>query len=278
MPSNFITNDLALDAVGNIYGICANTIYRMTKAGVYTVLHSFGSVQNVDTEGYGPTAIAVSSDGTVYGVTTQGGAQQGGTLYRLASDGTYTVLHAFAQTTDGRYGNSLVRASDGTLYGTQQSGGGGSNNAAAGTLYRYGTDNTFTVLYTFTTSSALGGGPLGLTLSPAGTLYGVTAYSDQPNGRGALYKRTPDGVITVLYDFNNTQGNNRPSGPVTLAADGNLYGVSTSQDQRTALIYRVTLGGVYSAVKDPLPSISGFTSGSALILGADGALYGASYA
>jgi len=104
---------MAMDAAGNIYGTCGSRIYRQTPTGAYTTLHTFGYQQSIDTEGYNPTVITVSPDGTVYGITSQGGTNSDGTLYRLTSDGTFTVLHAFNGQTDGRYGTSLVRASDG---------------------------------------------------------------------------------------------------------------------------------------------------------------------
>src|SRR5436305_9948350 len=57
-----------------------------------------------------------------------------------------------------------------------------------------------------------------------GNLYG-TAVSGGANGRGAIYKITPAGIITSLHDFNVTDGSG-PQGGLSLGLDGNFYGAT----------------------------------------------------
>ena len=73
---------------GNFYGTAEfggvntyGTIFKITPAGVLTVLHSFG--YNSD-EGANPnTGLIVGSDGNIYGTTDYDGSEGSGTVYRL---------------------------------------------------------------------------------------------------------------------------------------------------------------------------------------------------
>src|SRR5215210_4703482 len=57
------------------------------------------------------------SDGNLYGTTQYGGSHNAGTVFSLAPDGTFTVLHEF-DGADGSLPNALIEARDGNLYGT----------------------------------------------------------------------------------------------------------------------------------------------------------------
>jgi len=58
----------------------------------------------------------------LYGPTYRGGAGIYGTLFRLATDGTFTKLYDFTGT-DGYYPQAaLVAGPDGTLYGSTEFG------------------------------------------------------------------------------------------------------------------------------------------------------------
>ncbi len=65
--------------------------------------------------------------GTIYGTTASGGVLNKGTIFRIATEGTFTVLHSFgdlAVTHDGANPQAaLVLTDDGYLYGTTQNGG-----------------------------------------------------------------------------------------------------------------------------------------------------------
>src|SRR5215831_2785422 len=59
-----------------------------------------------------------------------------------------------------------------------------------------------------------------------GNLYGVTTFGGNDNG-GTVFKITPNGTITTLYDFCTSSGcGYYPAGALVLGADGNFYGTT----------------------------------------------------
>jgi uncharacterized repeat protein (TIGR03803 family) len=120
---------------GNIYGTTAlggtdnfGTIFMVTPDGTETVLYAFKSGATrltVGPDGAEPAAgVTEGSDGNFYGTAAAGGANGGGTLFRLTPTGAFTVLYSFGHF-DGP-DTTLVQGSDGNLYGATY--GGGANN------------------------------------------------------------------------------------------------------------------------------------------------------
>jgi uncharacterized repeat protein (TIGR03803 family) len=109
------------------------------KAGKLTVLHTFAGVPDGMSPMYG--ALVFDNLGTLYGTTENGGAFPGGTnlgtVYKLAPDGTMTVLYAFDQLPDGMapYGN-VARDTKGNLYTTAACGGNGPGWYGGGTVIK----------------------------------------------------------------------------------------------------------------------------------------------
>src|SRR5579872_4578249 len=65
--------------------------------------------------------------------------------------------------------------------------------------------------------------PIPLTQGRDGDLYGQM-YSGGQNGHGTAWKVTPSGTLDVLWNFTFPASNNAFGG-LTLALDGNFYGV-----------------------------------------------------
>lgn len=167
------------------------------------------------------------SDGTfLYGMTTKGGTNDKGVVFKIKPDGTgYTKLLDFSGVTNGSIPwGSLV--SDGTfLYGMTQYGGTGSCTTGCGTLFKIMPDGTgFTKLLDFT-GAANGSGPTGSLIFDGTFLYGMTVGGGI-NNKGVVFKIMPDGTgYSKLLDFDGTTNGNLPFGD--LIADGiNLYGMS----------------------------------------------------
>jgi uncharacterized repeat protein (TIGR03803 family) len=125
---------------GNLYGVTYEgglsgngTAFKMTTAGVETILHSFDSAGN---DGTNPTTITEGNDGNFYGTTTQGGASGDGVIFEVTGAGFETQLHNFGSVSnDGQNPKSLFTGQDGNLYGTCGSGGSTSIYDTVGTAF-----------------------------------------------------------------------------------------------------------------------------------------------
>ncbi len=94
--------------------------------------------------------LRLGSDGRLYGAASAGGANGGGTIFAINTDGTgFVVLKAFSTTSpnDGLNPQSgLIEGFDGRLYGACLNGG----SAGAGTLFSIAKNGSdFRLLHTF---------------------------------------------------------------------------------------------------------------------------------
>lgn len=129
-----------MDSAGNFYGTTMNclwgAVWKISKDGVETTLHSFSGGSS---DGANPSDAGLISDsqGNLYGVTTSGGRWNDGTVYKVAPNGAFTLLHVFGriaieENARGPQG-SLVMDVKGNLYGTTYGGGSGNGN---GTVWK----------------------------------------------------------------------------------------------------------------------------------------------
>ena len=94
----------------------------------------------------------------------------------------------------------LVLGPDGNFYGTTNTGG----TRNTGTAFRVSPNGTLRTLANFT-GGAIGQNPQGvLVRGTDGKFYGTT-NTGGPNGLGTAFSVTPDGVLTTLVAFNNTE-------------------------------------------------------------------------
>src|SRR5207249_3442853 len=158
----------------------AGTVYRLDlSTGALTTLHSFNYGDGANPFG----GLIKASDGFFYGTTVQGGPGGYGTVYRVDAGGAVTVLHGFAYN-DGAspYFGKLLEASDGSFYGTTQSGGA----IGYGTAYRIDRFGNFTSLHSFTATD--GAYPYGSLVQGAdGLFYGTTSSGGSGNW-GTVYR------------------------------------------------------------------------------------------
>ncbi|HEX3665178.1 MAG TPA: choice-of-anchor tandem repeat GloVer-containing protein [Rhizomicrobium sp.] len=198
----------------------------------YRVLFSF-SVAN-DGGGYPDAGVLRDSAGNLYGTTEIGGASDYGTVYRLAPDGTFAILHAFAGE-DGAYPIAgIVADAAGNLYGTTSDGGGGCSAGGCGTVFRVAPDGTESVLHAFAGREAHDGDApyAGLAMDRGGNLYGTTSnggHAHRFQDYGAVFKVALDGTETLLHSFagppDGTDGL-VPEAPLFRDNRGNFYGTT----------------------------------------------------
>ncbi len=226
---------LIVDAAGNLYGTSSwggndyrdcgfgcGTVFRVTKSGVLSVLHSFGAPP----DGEIPTAsLFRDAKGNLFGSTSRGGSAGCGIIFQITPSGAEKILYSFTCGTDGFQPSAVVLDSAGNIYGT-------SNDTAVGGIglvFKINSGNTFRVLHNFCSlaNCADGQNPLGgLTLDKSGNLYGITSLGGV-NSVGTLFKVTPEGVETVLHDFGATPGDGMiPAYKLNRDQKGNLYSVT----------------------------------------------------
>ena len=101
------------------------TLFKINN-DLFSVVYTFqaldGSGNNAD--GWSPRAILLAKNGTIYGVSLYGGAYGKGTLFSVTPRGQEKTLHHLRPAEgDGEGGQSLIRGTDGKLYGTTNFGG-----------------------------------------------------------------------------------------------------------------------------------------------------------
>lgn len=266
---------LAQGTDGNFYGMACDTysfcsngsIFQMTPTGLITVLHVFNTTS-------GTPGLTLGPDGNFYGVTGYGGTSDLGTIFQITPGGVLTTLHSF----NGNDGSiplaPPVVGDDGFLYGTALNYG-----------YKISTTGAFTLLTSSIPYYASSMAPL--LLASDGSFYG-TVYTANTNGGaygGTIFRMSPGGTVSVLYNFQPDSGGNYfqgeyPYGGLTQGPDGMLYGTTAYGGayfptcSTCGVVFQMstkgTIGWEYS--------FTGLDDGSlpyaGLITGSDGNLYG----
>ena len=143
---------------------------------------------------------------------------------------TLTTLISFNGNDGDNPSAALVQGNDGSFYGTTYQGGAHGNYR--GTVFKMTPQGDLTVLYTFCSQSGCTDGAfpyVGLVRGNDGNFYGTTANGGSStacaNGCGTVFKITPQGALTTLHSFDNTDGS-IPLGALIQATDGNFYGTT----------------------------------------------------
>ena len=216
---------LIRDTQGYLYGTTYSggahgygTVFMVSASGIEKTLYSFtGGLDGANPLG----SLVRDAQGNLYGTTLEGGVKGMGTVFMVTRSGKETVLFAFSGK-DGAYPcSNLIQDAQGNFYGTTQ--GGGLYNA--GTVFKFTLSGVETVLYSFT-GLADGFEPYaGLVQDASGNFYGTTLQGGI-NGDGTVFRLTPSGNETVLYNFTGGADGLLPYGGLVLDAQGNLYGTT----------------------------------------------------
>jgi uncharacterized repeat protein (TIGR03803 family) len=211
-PDGSPPTGLVQAASGDFYGTTMyggasglGTIFRITPSGTLATLYSFVCSQSACPDGTEPSAgLVQATDGNLYG-TANGGANAGGTIFKITPSGTLTTLYSFCfQTgcTDGAYPSAgLVQATNGNFYGTTSEGGigGACTGGGCGTVFRLSVGLGPFVI-TRPTS-----GEVGAAVMILGTdLTGATSVSF--NGTAATFTVVSRSLITTTIPAGATTG------------------------------------------------------------------------
>jgi uncharacterized delta-60 repeat protein/gliding motility-associated-like protein len=224
----------------------------------FTKLFDFGSAANGTTPYSAPI-----SDGTyLYGTTSEGGAYQHGTVYKIKLDGTgFTTLFDFDQSSSGGYPIGSLLVSGGFLYGTAQQGGANGQ----GTIFKIKTDGTgFTVLLNFA-YTATGAFPYSSLISDGTFLYGMASQGGT-GSYGTAFKIKTDGTgFAKIFEFDGASAGGYPYG--SFYSDGTfLYGTTSGGFSFPGTIFKIKPDGTgYVKIFDFNNSTTGTHPYSALI-------------
>jgi|GEM_PF-977232 len=270
---------------GSFYGVTSHggaydlgTIFKITPSGTLTTLVEFTGDGAVDKGSIPRAALIQTGPDDFYGVTSAGGADDAGTVFHLAADGTLTTLVEFTDNGPANKGAApvapLVLGSNGKLYGTTAKGG----------ARAYGTVFSLTTAGVLTTEAEFADDPNGikgaypegsLIQASDGNFYGATSTGGA-TGDGTLFRLNPSGVLTTLIEFTGRGGKNRgtgPTGALLQATDGYLYGTTGfGGTANYGTVFRLNLNGQLSTLAD-LNYLNGAYPKNGFIVGSDGNLY-----
>jgi uncharacterized repeat protein (TIGR03803 family) len=266
-----------LGSDGNLYGVSSGgsdytwsgALYRLTLDGQLTTLYTFCPRANcVGSEM--PNGIIQGSDGNFYGTTSGAGANEAGSVFQVSSTGKFKLLHSFCggDCAEGDGPLALpMQGSDGNFYGTAQS-------LEGGVVYQLTPSGTYKAIHSFCIPCFGGGNPIfsGLVQDAKGNLFGTTIYAANSYNSGTVFEITPNNQYIVLHSF-AFAGRVAPSRGITLASDGNLYGVAVNDDFDSggnySIIYEVTPAGEFTTL-----STSYNLPNGPILQGIDGSFYG----
>ncbi len=215
---------------GNLYGATGSggthgggTIFTLTPDGTMTTLYNFDV--RLPTNPSTPGDLHQAVDGSFYGTTTRGGANNAGTVFKFTADGMMTTLTNFpALPANTETSPNVLQASDGNYYGTiPPLVPSDPSTYPAGTIYKLTPAGSLTALHTFNNTDGFYPSPL--IQAHDGNFYGVT-YEGGTSNLGTVFKITPQGTFTTLHNFTSVEGA-CPLGALLQATDGNFYGTTT---------------------------------------------------
>jgi uncharacterized repeat protein (TIGR03803 family) len=232
---------------GNFYGTtsgggvhASGTVFKITPAGKLTTLYSFCSQTNCP-DGANPIAgLIQATDGNFYGTATQGGANGGGTLFKITPTGKLTTLHTFDGTDGFNPEATLVLATDGNLYGTTCCGGVDGD----GTIFKITPSGKLTALHTFD-----------------GTDGEFTAQALVQDTNGKFYGTAPDGgaksdgtvfsLSVGLGPFVETQPTSGKVGTPVKILGTDLTGATSVTFNGTAVVFKVVSASLITTKVPP---------------------------
>jgi uncharacterized repeat protein (TIGR03803 family) len=203
----------------------------------------------------------------------------------IASRGqTFKTLVSFNVTNGAGPISSLIQSFDGKFYGPTAEGGTGSSCPfGCGTVFKIAPGGALTQLYSFCPLPGCSDGA-----SPEGTLvqafngnfYGTT-YQGGTNAFGTVFKISPTGAKSTLYNFcsqTNCTDGSLPQAGLVLAADGSFYG-TTDQGGSAGFgtVFKITMAGTLTTLYSFCAQgncADGLRPHAPLIQGTDGSFYG----
>jgi uncharacterized repeat protein (TIGR03803 family) len=223
-----LPNSLMLSSDANFYGTAAGggtfqgqscqsfgcgTIFRLTPAGAFTVLHTV----NGTSDGSDVSSLTLASDGNFYGPASffnGAGAPIFGGIFRMTPNGDFTMIHNFPFPQVPV--SALVQAPNGLLYGAAvhyQSNG-------VASIFQISLSGAYQEIYQ-SGSSCCNRPSSKLILASDGNLWETDSWA---GGWGGVRSLTLSGTLLQTVLFNGTDGSLATG--LKQFSDGKLYGTT----------------------------------------------------
>jgi len=240
-------NDVQLNTDGKLYGMThGGGVHRWGVIFSFDLLtNQYNKLVDIgENHGFYPQGtLCRAFDGKFYGITYVGGSLGYGVIFSFdLATSTYSVVKNFDLANGSNPTGSLIRASDGKLYGMTRFGG-ASN---AGVIFSFDpSTSTYSVLKNF--NNTTGASPSGALMQASnGKLYGLTNRGGSW-GAGVIFSFDPITFeYAVLKNFQLTDGS-YPYGSLIQASNGKFYGM-TNQGGST---YQVNYNDPFNIVQSP---------------------------
>jgi uncharacterized repeat protein (TIGR03803 family) len=266
---------LLMDAAGALYGTAAGggsgwtgTVFKLAASDSggwdLTNLYEFSPLpqpQATNSDGAAPTShLIMNAVGTLFGTTSNGGTNGGGTVFALTPkvDGGYSFANLYnfgaPQGYDDTMGGLIMDTAE-NLYGLKAAGGAYDSGEVFG-LFAFGDQpHVYMRLYSFPQTDYIRALPMGsLIMDAAGQMFGTTSAGGN-NLSGTLFSY-PSGsqpaTLTTLYAFDDLSGPASPYAGVIMDSAGNLFGTASSSLSGNGVVYKLSNNGdgtyVYATV------------------------------
>jgi uncharacterized repeat protein (TIGR03803 family) len=237
-----------------VFLLWATTVLAL-PAQTLTTLHTFKGTDGATPFG----GLVQATNGDLYGVTSAGGANGYGTIYKTTLSGGLKTLYSFTSqnysTACGNVGlqcaTVIFQATNGDLYGATPLGG----TASYGSIFKMTLSGNLTTVYSFCTAGTYpncpdGAEPSGLVQAANGDFYGTT-FQGGTTGNGTVFKMTPSGKLTTLYNFCGGSCTPQTQGPVGLiqATNGDFYGATFYGGAiNVGAVFKITPSGTFTTL------------------------------
>ena len=231
------------------------TVFKMTPDGTLTNIYLFTGFSD---GGFIYAGLVQGGDGNLYGAAFGGGSQGYGTLFKVSTNGSFTLLHTFTGSENGSPYGGLMEGSDGNFYGTTYGA-----YAGYGSVFKLTPAGAFTNLFFF--NNANGAHPDGvLEQGPDGNFYGTTSLGGA-YGLGTIFRLSipmpavfkaitlANGTVTltwkavvgqtyqVQYSTNLAQANWNIMGKLVVAPNGTMTTTDSDTADSPQRFYRIVL-------------------------------------
>jgi uncharacterized repeat protein (TIGR03803 family) len=258
---------------GNLYGTTVlggaytgcegdgcGTVFKISPNGGLKALFNFNGINGAYGQNpYG--GLVQGTDGKLYGTAFFGGLNGGfGTVFKMSPNGMMLANpYSFGGYDGENPSASLAKGTNGKFYGTTVYGGNGScANGGCGTVFTITPGLRLTTIYRFCSQSGCpdGNAPEAeVAQGTDGKFYGTTSEGGA-NSSGTVFRISPGGVLSTLYNFCSQGGSSCTDGATPYAGlvqgtDGKFYGTTSSDgaNGNFGTVFSISVGGAPSAGK-----------------------------